>query len=209
MNRRIALKNLAMSLGYAVSAPTIMNIMASCTADAKSWTPLFLSEDEKHMVTHLADIILPTTKTPGALDVNVPQFLDAMYKDIEKESNQKLFKDGAKIFADNFESKFNKPISKGNKEEIEILLSNYFNLSQEKQDDILKFQNIDQDNVPTEVLKDYTLYKFLLSVRHYTLFGYYTSEKVGETVLAYDPIPGVYNGCVPLDDITGGIAWSL
>tara|TARA_R110002049_G_scaffold308754_1_gene513873 strand:- start:10569 stop:11003 length:435 start_codon:yes stop_codon:yes gene_type:complete len=126
MTRRSALKNLTMSLSYAVAAPTIMNLLTSCTAEAKTWSPLFLSEDEKHTVTHLVDIILPATNTPGALDVNVPQFLDLMYHDIEKESNQKLFKDGAKLFAIKFESKFNKPISKGNKEDIETFFFRIF-----------------------------------------------------------------------------------
>tara|TARA_R110002049_G_scaffold308754_1_gene513872 strand:- start:10373 stop:10579 length:207 start_codon:yes stop_codon:yes gene_type:complete len=65
------------------------------------------------------------------------------------------------------------------------------------------------DNVPAEALKDYTLYKFLLSLRYYTLFGYYTSKKVGEEVLAYDPVSGVYNGCAPLNDVSKGKAWAL
>jgi hypothetical protein len=208
MNRRAALKNLTMSLGYAVAAPAIMNMLASCTAETKTWTPLFLSEDEKHMVTHLTDIILPTTETPGALDVNVPQFLDLMYQDIEKESNQKLFKDGGQIFANKFESKYNKAISKGNKEDIETLFTEYFNLSEAVQDDILK-QRIELDKIPAESIENYTVYKFLLSVRYYALFGYYTSEKIGEEVLAYDPVPGIYTACAPLNDISGGKAWSL
>jgi len=39
------------------------------------------------------------------------------------------------------------------------------------------------------------------------LFGYYTSEKVGEEILSYDPVPGVFQGCIPLSDV--GNAWSL
>jgi hypothetical protein len=209
MNRRTALKNLTISLGYAVAAPSVINILGSCTAEAKTWTPMFLSLDEKHMVTHLVDVILPTSDIPGALDVNVPQFIDLMYQDTEKASNQKLFKDGAKIFALKFESKFNKPISKAEKEEIESLFSEYFNLSEETSQTILDDQNLDIDDVPTNTLENYTLYKFLLSLRYYTLFGYYTSQKVGEEFLVYDPIPGVYKGCMPLNEASGGSAWSL
>ena len=46
--------------------------------------------------------------------------------------------------------------------------------------------------------------------RHFkqlALLGYFSSEHVGERILNYDPIPGAFNGCVPLSQI--GSAWSL
>ncbi|AUP80028.1 gluconate 2-dehydrogenase subunit 3 family protein [Flavivirga eckloniae] len=91
MDRRSALKNLTMGLGYSIAAPTIFNVLSSCNAEKESWTPLFLSKEEKHIVTHLADIILPASDTPGALDVNIPQFLDVMYHDIEKKTKSGSF----------------------------------------------------------------------------------------------------------------------
>jgi hypothetical protein len=47
-----------------------------------------------------------------------------------------------------------------------------------------------------------------MSTRDYTIFGYYSSEKVGKEVLNYDPIPGGFDPCVPLDEL-GGKSWSL
>ena len=209
MNRRTALKNLTMSLGYTVAAPTIFNILSSCTAKAETWKPLFLTEEEKHIVSHLVDIILPTSETPGALDVNIPQFLDLMYHDIEKDDNKTLFKNGANIFSEKFTVKFSEDVLDGNKEDFEKLLSEYFNLTEGETEHVFKTQEMDIDTVSSDALEDYNLYKFLLSVRYYTIFGYCTSEKVGEDVLAYDPIPGVYQGCIPLEEATGGKTWSL
>ncbi len=205
MNRRSALKNLTMSLGYTVAAPTIFNMLASCTAEAETWKPIFLSSEEKHMVTHLADVILPTTDTPGALDVNIPQFLDLMYHDIEKKENQELFKKGAAIFT----KKFNIPILEGKKEDFEKSLSSYFNISKEDSEYILKEQRLPLEKIKEDKIENYALYKFLLSVKYYTLFGYFTSEEVGENVLAYDPIPGSYQACISVNEATGGRAWSL
>ncbi|WP_303319216.1 gluconate 2-dehydrogenase subunit 3 family protein [Flavivirga abyssicola] len=205
MNRRSALKNLTMSLGYAVATPTIFNMLASCHAEVESWTPLFLSPEEKHMVTHLADIILPTSDTPGALDVNIPQFLDLMYHDIEKKENQELFRKGAAIFA----QKFNMPVLDLNKDDFEKSLSSYFNISDEDTENILKDQKLPLAKVKNDHIENYSLYKFLLSVKYYTLFGYFSSEKVGKEVLVYDPIPGSYQSCISIDEATGGRAWSL
>lgn len=194
-----------MSLGYTVAAPTIFNMLASCTAEAETWAPLFLSPEEKHIVTHLADIILPASDTPGALDVNIPQFLDLMYHDIEKKEHRELFRKGATIFA----KKFNVPVLEGKKEDFEKSLSSYFNVSKEETEHILKDQRLPLAQIDASKMENHAAYKFLLSVKYYTLFGYFTSEKVGETVLAYDPVPGYYQGCVSVDEATGGRAWSL
>lgn len=209
MDRRTALKNLSLSLGYTVAAPTILNILSSCTAETNGWKPLFLSSEEKHIITHLADIIIPATDTPGALDVNVPQFIDLMYHDIERKSNQDLFKKGAALFAKKFKSQFNSEASKGDKVEFETLLASYFKISDEETTAIFTEQNLPIKKITTSRIENYTVYKFLLSIRRYTMFGYLTSEKVGEEVLNYDPIPGELKGCISVEDIPNGRAWSL
>ncbi|WP_445732702.1 gluconate 2-dehydrogenase subunit 3 family protein [Mariniflexile sp.] len=209
MNRRDALKNLTMGLGYTVAAPTIFNMLASCTAETENWNPMFLSIDEKYMVTHLIDIILPKTDTPGALDLNVPQFLDMMYFEIENKVNQDLFKNGATLFAEKFASTYNPIILEGKKSDFEKLLSSYFTMPEEVVDLVLQEQKLRPEQVNEDALERYTMYKFLLSVRYYAMFGYCTSEKVGEEILAYDPIPGVYSACITVEEATGGKAWSL
>jgi len=209
MDRRTALKNLSMSLGFTVAAPAIFNILSSCTAETNSWSPLFLSSNEKYMVTHLADIILPTTNTPGALDVNAPQFIDLMYHDIETKENQDLFKKGALTFAEKFKSQFNAEIIKGKKEQFENLLASYFKISDEASKTILLEQKLPFENLSVSQTENYLLYKFLLSVKAYTIFGYFTSEKVGEEVLNYDPIPGAQIGCLPIKKVPNERIWAL
>jgi gluconate 2-dehydrogenase gamma chain len=38
-------------------------------------------------------------------------------------------------------------------------------------------------------------------IRSATVLGYFTSEQVGRNVLLYDPVPGRYDGCVPIDQV--------
>ena len=204
MDRRTALKNLTIGIGYTVATPTILSVLSSCSNNTETWTPLFLSEDEKYMVTHLVDIILPKDDLPGALDVNIPQFIDKMYHDIEVDTKKNIFKKGAAYFAEDFK----KEISEVKKDDFKKSLESYFNLSDEDSKEILEAQNRKIENVSTDAIKSYSIYKFLLSIRYYTIFGYCTSEKIGETILAYDPVPGAYNGCISLEE-TKGRAWSL
>ena len=207
MKRRTALKNLTLSIGYAVAAPTLFNMLSSCTAEVETWKPVFLSSNEKHLVRHLVDIILPASKIPGALDVNVPEFIDKMYKDIELEPKQKIFQKGAAIFSKKFEDKFGEKISKASKEDIHALFDSYFSLTEEEQKEVVNGQWQSENEISEDKKESFLMYKFLFSVRYYTLFGYYSSEKIGTEVLNYDPVPGVYQGCIPLEDI--GNAWSL
>jgi len=207
MDRRTALKNLSLSIGFVVSAPTLMNMLSSCTASPVTWKPEFLNESEKNSVIHLVDIIMPSSDLPGALDVNVPQFLDIMFKDVETREKQNLFREGAASFADKFESKFSKKMEKANKEEVNQLFETYFKLSQSEQKEVLQNQYKKESEINSDERENYLIYKFLFTVRYYSLYGYYSSEKVGEEVLSYDPIPGSYEPCVPLKDI--GNAWSL
>lgn len=209
MHRRALLKNLTFGLGYVAVTPALLNLMASCGAKEDSWKPLFFSSEEKHIVKNLVDIIIPASDTPGALDVNVPQFIDLLYHDIKTEEEKSVFKEGAALFSKQFVNTFDSHTIKGTKENFETLLSTYFNLSTEDSEAILEHQNISRENFSAEDLEQYTVYNFLLSVRYYSIFGYITSEKIGEHVLAYDPIPGTYKACISVEEATKGRAWSL
>lgn len=210
MDRRKALKNLGMSMGYTIATPALLGILNSCVlqeAKEKDWTALFLSPKEKYIVTNLADIIIPETTIKGALGVNVPQFIDLMLRDVESDTNQSQFKRGAALFAISFKEKHHKSILKGSRSQIENLLSDFFTIDVEEVQRLHKLQKQNVFNVPREQADEYSLYKFLVTVRTLTMFGFGTSEYIGEQVLSYDPIPGNYIPDLPLKDV--GNAWSL
>ncbi len=48
--------------------------------------------------------------------------------------------------------------------------------------------------------------EFFRRIKELTLLGYYTSEEIGKNVLRYDPLPGVYVGCMPVSEV--GNAWN-
>lgn len=209
MDRRTAIKNLGLGFGYALATPTIMNILASCSDRSLNWMPVFFSEEEKYTVTKLADLILPEDDLPGAINLNIPQFIDKMYDEIESEENKLSFKEGFRNFSEVFTNSFDSEILKGKHEDFKAMLIKYLNIS----DDDFKIISEDQKKLVDEIsegsLQNYYVYKFILPVRYYTIFGYSTSEKVGEEIMAYDPIPGVFNGCISVEEATKGKVWSI
>lgn len=209
MNRRDTIKGLALSFGYVVAAPTVLSALESCTTGTtnETWPAVYFSKDEQHYVTHLVDIILPSTDTPGGLDVNLPQFIDMMSQDVFPLEEKNMFKEGSEIFSVRFKEKFDKDISVSNRDEIAELFAIYFDIKAEEQAKVGNLQSKPIEDIPSEELDNYKMYKFLLNVRSLALFGYFTSEKVGKEVLNFDPIPGRYVPCVPVSEI--GNAWTI
>lgn len=207
MNRRDTIKGIALSLGYALAAPSVMSVLESCTTKNKNWSAVYFSSEEQHFVTYLVDIILPSTETPGGLDVNLPQFIDMMSKDMFGPEEKAIFKEGSEIFANRFSEKFGKSISTSNKKEVADLIAIYFDLSTEEKEKIQLMQSKPIEEISSKEINNYKMYKFLLNIRNLSLLGYFTSEKVGREVLNFDPIPGRYEPCVPVSEI--GNAWTI
>ncbi len=206
MDRRTALRNMTLTLGYAVATPTVLSILQSCKSDVATWTPMFFTETQGYMIVKLSDIILPATEIAGALDVNVPEFMDKMLHEIAPEDEKNLIKEGANAFANEFENVYGKSASKGTTKEYEKLLDKYFNISDDEQKAVFEMQK-EKESITEDQLNTYLIYKFLLATRKYTLYGYYTSEHVGENILSYDPIPGEWKACIDVEEV--GNAWSL
>ncbi len=199
MDRRKALKNIGLSLGYVVATPTVISLLQSCKNDtekASLWSPEFFSSDEGTVLKNLVDLILPKTDDlPGAIDLNIHKFLDLYAAKVYDDNEQKEAQSGLK----------------------EVL--NALNILEKKSASTIKIE--DYDRLLTKYLRatakdreqfkenDKIIYNTLKGLRDNTVWAYKTTEEIGENVLAYDPIPGVQLGCVSLKEATGGKAWSL
>jgi hypothetical protein len=201
MNRRDALKGMGLSVGYAIAAPSVLSLLHSCKTEASVWTPTFFTQEEATVITNLVDLILPTTKSsPGALDVNVPEFLDiyvAKYYDLERQTT---FRNGIKAVTKAL-GVIEGDTSILKAKDYDVLLAKYLKSTKEQ-------QKVFKDSANKEQ-KDSIIYKALTDLRRSAVWAYKTSEEIGENVMAYDPVPGMQQGCVSLNETTGGKAWSL
>ena len=105
MNRREAIKRTALMLGAAVSSTTI----AGCLGEDRSQLgskPKFLSDVQAKLVSAASDLIFPTTDTPGASDVGVPQLIDVLYGKYMTGEEKTTLSDGLAALEDTgFEGK--------------------------------------------------------------------------------------------------------
>lgn len=198
MQRREVLKNLGLATGFFVATPTIISLLQSCTSEAKTWIPEFLSIDEGVVLTNLADIFIPKTDIPSATEINVPQFIDKYIKEVLDDESQAQVKTALgtiiSILKPDAETKIEQVTQDGYK----ALLDNYMLLEDE----------IDQEREADLEAKVMTKSEFLNNLKWMNINAYKTSEEIGKNVLAYDPVPGAYI-CGDLQELTGGKSWSL
>ena len=62
---------------------------------------------------------------------------------------------------------------------------------------------------PAQLDDTVSRFAFANNLRGMTIWGYKTSEYVGEKVLAYLPLPGEFIGCGDVEVLSGGKAWSI
>ena len=95
ISRREALRRSAWLLGGTLSAPTILGVLAGCRADTSTaWVPRTLTPHQHDTVEAIAEIIIPTTDTPGARAAGVGRFVDAMFSDYYPAKDRRRFLDG-------------------------------------------------------------------------------------------------------------------
>ncbi len=215
MDRRRVLKNMGLSLGYVVATPTLLGIVQSCKSEpAISWTPEFLSQDQGAVLTKLVDIILPKTDTPSASEMQVDIFIDKFAKDVMEKEQQDFLQMAMAKFTDKALADSGKEaLSDLSSEDLEKVLST--SLKYSKEDQTKMFESITSYTEAiaegeTAVLDDETSrFAFANNLRGLTIWGYKSSEYVGEEVLAYLPVPGEYIACGDVQELTGGKDWSL
>lgn len=193
MNRRDAIRQTALIMGYAVSASAASAVLAGCEVEqGDGWKPSFLNPEEAKLVAEIAERIVPRTTTPGAKDVYVDRFIDTMLANFMKEKEVSIFKEGLKDIDARSQSSHN--------------------------DSFVSIPDKDKDAILTTLAaeakasmkgKDPKAPKpFFSEIRSLSYLGYFSSEKVGKEVLAYDPVPGGYQNCIPLEQ-NGGVNWAI
>ncbi|MEZ4903477.1 MAG: gluconate 2-dehydrogenase subunit 3 family protein [Spirosomataceae bacterium] len=200
MNRRDAIARVALLMGGTLSAPTLMAFGEGTTNHFNLGADFSLNEAQRTLVAEVAEHIIPRTTTPGAKDAGVGPFIEMMLKDCYKTQEQQNFLEGLadldakaqKAYGKNFmatSAAEQVAILKAvEKETIEMMKS--ANVQTVKVGD-----NVDKEVVSSKKLKGTPYWRLM---KELTLFGYFTSEQGATKALDYVPIPGRYEGCIPL-----------
>ena len=217
MERRKAVKNIGLSFGTIVASPSILSLFQSCAPTEAPWIPTFFTEEEGKVMKNLADAILPAIDgLPSATEVGVHIFIDKYINMVMDAEDQKVNKGSLNVVMNSLKSSTKKDnISRLKMANYEDFLNANLRKSKEEikaiNKQIQEYMKANK-NDPTDMPSNLRIYMFLSRMRNFIIFAYKISERVGKTILAYQPIPGEQRGCVDmaeLQEVTGGKAWSL
>ena len=191
MKRRDAIKNAGLFLGGAAFSTITLSSLAGCQTNAgdavgtiSGWKPDYLSADQGAIVRRIADILIPTTDTPGALDAGVPEYINMVARDIMKPEDQESFKEGFLQFGKACQSANGK---------------SFVDCTSEEQLSFL--QKLEKEGASADGPS------FIEVMKNMTYRGFFTSEVGMTDVLNFDPVPGNYDGCISLEEAGG--AWAM
>lgn len=214
MNRRDAVKSVAFLLGGALSATTIGVFLEGCGPSDKKGNASLFSADQEKLITEIADIIIPTTSTPGAKAAGVGPFIPMMIQDCYPEDAQKAFVKGLEDIEDRSKKEFNKSFLEMSVKEREQLIGKVREetLAEQKsererseaerkaeENKVVKKSEKEEAGRPMNA-KERKSEKplFFALMRDLTILGYFTSEIGVTQAYEYVEIPGRYEGCVDL-----------
>ncbi|KAA2243105.1 gluconate 2-dehydrogenase subunit 3 family protein [Chitinophaga agrisoli] len=191
MNRRDAIKNVALLLGTAISASTLA-ALEGCTGSGPRNYALEAPET-KSILAEIAETIIPQTNTPGAKAAKVDEFILTMMQDCYEPKDQQILLDGLKKVDEASNKQYKK---------------SFVDLTAEEKTAVLT--EIDKERVAynkreNKQKEDPTHY--FQFIKELTLLGYFTSKPGATEALRYVAVPGKFEGCVPYKK--GDKAWAM
>ena len=170
MQRRSAVKNIALSLGASIILPSWANAWNKDSFRNNQYT---VSPNE-NLLAEMVETIIPKTNTPGAKELSVHQFVALMVKDCYDKNTQAVYEKGFDLVDKNAKNAFSKSFLEcDTKQRLEVL------------DKMSKSENSDEKN-------------FVQLVKRLTIQGYLSSEYVMTNLKVYEYAPARYHGCVPV-----------
>lgn len=189
ISRKEAIKRTGLLMGGVVFAPSILGVLKGCTAQpGLDWEPTLFSNKQARLVTSLADTILPEDDTPSASQAGVPSFIESMVKEVYNEEQRQAFLDGIDKFGDDARVELEQEFPEI---EVEQQYEYTYNLNR------FALEEGPGDSGETP---------FILMFKELTMLGYFTSEPGATQVLRYEAVPGIYEGCIPFEEV--GKTWA-
>jgi hypothetical protein len=171
MQRRSAVKNIALTIGASIVLPSWAN---AWNKDSFQNSHSKISSFQENLLAEIVETIIPKTNTPGAKELNVQLFVPKMVMDCYDKKAQEVYIKGFDLVENNAKNSFSKSFLEcDGTQRLEVL--NKMSTSENK----------DEKN-------------FVQLVKGLTIQGYLNSEYVMTNLRVYEYAPARYHGCVPV-----------
>jgi hypothetical protein len=196
MNRRDLIRRLAATAGGSLAANWLDAVVASADPQRTPFESR-LGPDERAMIRDLAEMIIPRTGTPGAIEAGVPEFIDRIVStwctDLEREALRAGLAQLDESCREQSGSGF---IDSDAATRIAALTAQERAATGYAPPQDASVLSAPEPGAP-----------FFYRLKQLVVLGYYTSEVGATEELAYNPVPGRYDGDYDFAEI--GRQWSF
>ncbi len=193
MNRREFLQCAAVLVGTAsmsghalALSQSQMTYLAAADDYVKKPASLFTPQ-QREIVAAAAEVVIPRTDTPGAIDAGVPHFIELMVQDWLNDDERALFMAGLKDLETRIPRELGAPYDKLTAEQQLSVLEALENAAGDS-------SWYAQGNVRRAYISDAP---FICQFKELTIWGFFTSEVGAKQVLRYNPMPMKFDGHYP------------
>jgi|GEM_PF-1859112 len=183
MKKRDFLKNsLILAGGTIISGGIVATTMSSCKADpvVEVFKPAFFNENQFAIIQRMIDLIIPSTDSAdGALTVGCDRGIDQLVANTFKAKDKTKFTAALDAFAKNWKTSSGKAF-----------------LDADKKEQLEGLQNLEKIADETEAKES-----LIGTVKWLTYSSYFSTEYAQTEVLAFDPLPGNYDGCIDYSSV--------
>jgi hypothetical protein len=195
MNRRDAIAQIAFLAGGSLAVRFAQAALRGVPLHSGPAQSAF-TDEQRTMVEHLAELIIPRTDTPGAIDAGVPVFIDQIVSAWYTPLERSIFMDGLRNLDAFCSEAYGNRFSACNIDQRTHALTAADESSRVYQHtSSLKMRDEPDEHSP-----------FFYKLKLLTVLGYYTSPVGATQELTYNPVPGRYEGDINFDKL--GRQWS-
>ncbi len=181
MERREILKIMAVTLGSSIALP--QSVFARIGEAYQESDLTFFRPAQREQVAILAEAIIPTTDTPGAIEAGVPGWIEIIVKDCLGPADQKIITDGLAAIMMRCAKDHGKCLDKLSPEQQVAFLTAYDN----------------EEKKALQLTKGDPKRAFLQQFKELTKFCYVNSEIGATKAFQFLPIPAQWVPDMPLE----------
>ena len=148
----------------------------------------YLTLAQRKIIAAMAEVVIPRTDTPGAIDAGVPNFIELMASGWFNEQESAIFSAGIKAMEEQVPSVYGKPFD-------QLDAAQQLEIMEELEAQASDSSWYEYGNVQREFISDAP---FICQVKELTIWGFFTSEVGSTQVLRYEPMPMAFDGNTPL-----------
>lgn len=184
----------ASQLGFSLSEE--QNAFLANAPDFNTRAVNFFSPAQREIVAAMAEVIIPRTETPGAIDARVPVFLELMVANWLNDEERAIFSAGLQDIETRIPAEYGKPFN-------QLSAQEQLRVMEALEDAASDSPWYEFGNVQREYISDAP---FICQLKELTVWGFFTSQEGGSQVLRYNPMPMYFDGDIPL--APGESSWS-